>query len=81
MLSKLMALGLGAVVNGLVVRDSCDIHVEVAGSISGPVGQISSGQIRAGEGISSAAFTLKGDEMWDSQGRGCWWTRTSHPPP
>lgn len=80
MLSSLLALGAGAgLADALAIRGSeCSVHFTVDGAVSGDVGQISSGQVRAGDGIDSATFSLKGDQIWDSKGRGCWWTPPTH---
>lgn len=77
MLYSLLALGLGtALTEAAVVRTSgCQLHFTASGAISGPVGEISSGQVRAGSGVSSTSFTLKGGQLWDDKGHGCWWTR------
>ena len=71
-----IAIGIGAALtDALVIRTGCQFHLSVAGAISGPVGQASSGQIKSGTGISSATFTLDGSGITDSQGRGCFFTR------
>lgn len=77
MLYPLLALGLGvAVTEAAVARTSgCQLHFTASGAISGPVGEISSGQVRAGGGVSSTTFTLQGEQLWDDKGHGCWWTR------
>lgn len=77
MLYSLLALGLGtALTEAAVVRTSgCQLHFTASGAISGPVGEISSGQVRAGSGVSSTTFTLQGGQLWDDKGHGCWWTR------
>lgn len=81
MLYSLLALGLGtALTEAAVVRTSgCQLHFTASGAISGPVGEISSGQVRAGSGVSSTTFTLQGGQLWDNKGHGCWWTRTFCP--
>lgn len=75
-LTSFFVLSLQALVAGAaaVGRPRCQLHLSVGGAISGSVGQITSGQVRAGQGIQTAAFGLEGDELIDSQGRGCWWT-------
>lgn len=77
MLYSLLALGLGAAVAEAAVARTygCQLHLTASGAISGPVGEISSGQVRAGSGVSSTTFTLQGDQLWDDKGYGCWWTR------
>lgn len=77
MLYSLLALGLGAALTeAAAVRTSgCQLHFTASGAISGPVGEISSGQVRAGSGVSSTSFTLQGGQLFDDKGRGCWWTR------
>ncbi|KAL7945061.1 ubiquitin 3 binding protein But2 C-terminal domain-containing protein [Trichoderma barbatum] len=76
MLYSLLALGLGmAVTEAAVARNyGCQLHFTASGAISGPVGEISSGQVRAGSGVGSTTFTLQGAQLWDDKGRGCWWT-------
>ncbi|EHK40052.1 hypothetical protein TRIATDRAFT_42133 [Trichoderma atroviride IMI 206040] len=80
MLYSLLALGLGtALTEAAVVRTSgCQLHFTASGAISGPVGEISSGQVRAGSGVSSTSFTLQGSQLFDDKGRGCWWTPPAH---
>ncbi|GFP59950.1 hypothetical protein ACSS6W_005188 [Trichoderma asperelloides] len=80
MLYSLLALGLGtALTEAAVVRTSgCQLHFTASGAISGPVGEISSGQVRAGSGVSSTTFTLQGGQLWDNKGHGCWWTPPTH---
>ncbi|KAG7103765.1 hypothetical protein HYQ44_017853 [Verticillium longisporum] len=64
---------LAAAAQGLATRgDQCPFHLKAAGSVSGNIGQLSSGQARIG--LSPTTFKLEGDTAWDSQGRGCWWT-------
>ncbi len=46
-----------------------------------PVGQLDSGQCRAGSGMTPSLFTWFGDAFVDQQGRGCWWTRKTVPSP
>jgi hypothetical protein len=84
MYSKLVLAGLGggslAYAAALENRGSgCNVQLTVSGAVNDPVGQISDGQARVGSGISTATFTLSSGSMTDSQGRGCWWTRTSLP--
>lgn len=78
MLSPILALGFGAALtNAVAIRGSeCSFHLTAGGAITGPVGEISSGQVRAGK-VSSTTFNIKGDEVWDDKGKGCWWTRKS----
>ncbi|OTA04857.1 hypothetical protein A9Z42_0054300 [Trichoderma parareesei] len=80
MLSSLLALGLAVTTaEAAVVRTSgCQLHLSATGAISGPVGEISSGQVRAGGGVSSTRFSLQGAQLWDDKGRGCWWTPPAH---
>ncbi|PHH59421.1 hypothetical protein CDD81_3207 [Ophiocordyceps australis] len=67
------------VVNALVVHNTeCLLHLTVDGAVSGPVGQISSGQVRAGQAINSAVFALDDGGLTDSNSRGCWWTPPSY---
>jgi hypothetical protein len=77
MLYSLLVLSLGtALSEAAVVRTSgCQLHLTASGAISGAVGEISSGQVRAGSGVSSTSFTLRGGQLWDNKGHGCWWTR------
>ncbi|KAK5992963.1 hypothetical protein PT974_06388 [Cladobotryum mycophilum] len=80
MLSTLLTISLGAALTEAVaLRNSgCQLHFTAGGTISGPVGEISSGQVRAGHGISPTTFTLNGDQLWDEKGHGCWWTPPTH---
>ncbi|KAL7808568.1 ubiquitin 3 binding protein But2 C-terminal domain-containing protein [Trichoderma aethiopicum] len=80
MLSSLLALSLAvATAEAAVARTSgCQLHLSASGAISGPVGEISSGQVRAGGGVSSTRFTLQKSQLWDDKGRGCWWTPPAH---
>lgn len=77
MLYSLLAIGLGAALTeaGVVRTSGCQLHFTASGAISGPVGEISSGQVRAGSGVSSTSFTLQGAQLFDDKGHGCWWTR------
>ncbi|KAJ1324435.1 Ubiquitin 3 binding protein [Microdochium nivale] len=52
----------------------CGFHIQTNGSVNFPVGQLSSGQARAGNDMSPSLFTWFGDAFVDKQGRGCWWT-------
>ncbi|RFU77835.1 gpi anchored cell wall [Trichoderma arundinaceum] len=81
MLYPILALGLGAAVTEAAVARNygCQLHLTASGAISGPVGEIWSGQVRAGSGVSSTTFTLQGSQLWDDKGRGCWWTRQFAP--
>ncbi|KAK0757765.1 hypothetical protein N5P37_009781 [Trichoderma harzianum] len=80
MLYPLLALGLGAAVTEAAVAraSGCQLHFTASGAISGPVGEIASGQVRAGGGVSSTTFTLQGEQLWDDKGYGCWWTPPTH---
>lgn len=81
MQSALLALGLGsAVINALVIR-WCEFDMTASGSISGNVGTISSGQVRAGSGVESTEFEISDGKLYTSEGYGCAWTRTSEPSP
>lgn len=77
MLSSVLSLALGAsMANALALRgDGCQVHLSVDGAVKGPVGEISSGQVRAGSGIKSSELTFKDGGFTDSWGWGCWWTR------
>lgn len=55
----------------------CGFHLLTGGPSPIPVGQISSGQCRAGSRMTPSLFTWFGDAFVDQQGRGCWWTRKS----
>ncbi|PMB64244.1 putative but2-like protein C27D7.11c [Beauveria bassiana] len=75
MKSVAIALGLGAVVNGLAIRnDGCQFHITAGGDVVGCVGEIDSGQVRAGNGVQSSTFIFKDGKITDDKGRGCWWT-------
>ncbi|KAL6876977.1 ubiquitin 3 binding protein But2 C-terminal domain-containing protein [Trichoderma novae-zelandiae] len=80
MLSSFLALGLAvATAEAAVARTpGCQLHLSASGAISGPVGEIHSGQVRAGGGVASTTFTLQGAQLWDDKGRGCWWTPPTH---
>ncbi|OAA73427.1 Ubiquitin 3 binding protein But2 [Cordyceps fumosorosea ARSEF 2679] len=74
MKSAAIALSLGAVANGLAVRGGCQLHLSAGGDVVGCVGEISSGQVRAGNGVQSSTFTFTSGGLTDDKGRGCWWT-------
>ncbi|KAF7563259.1 hypothetical protein G7046_g876 [Stylonectria norvegica] len=79
MLSTLVSLAFGTtLVNGLAMRGGCQLELTVSGAISGPVGEISSGQVRAGSGIASTTFDLSNGGLTDPQGRGCFFTPPTH---
>ncbi|KAM3440752.1 hypothetical protein NHJ13734_003142 [Beauveria thailandica] len=79
MKSAAIAFGLGAVVNGLAIRnDGCQFHITAGGDVVGCVGEIDSGQVRAGNGVQSSTFTFKDGKITDDKGRGCWWTRKQY---
>ncbi|KAH7018349.1 ubiquitin 3 binding protein But2 C-terminal domain-containing protein [Microdochium trichocladiopsis] len=61
----------------MVVRQNagCGFHLQTNGSVQFPVGELASGQARAGSDIKPTLFTWFGDAFVDQQGRGCWWTR------
>ncbi|KAG5988655.1 hypothetical protein E4U43_004675 [Claviceps pusilla] len=72
-LSLLLGVVTG-VASHVVLRNSgCYFQVHAAGSHQGNLGQISSGQVRFGD-IAPATFRIENDKVWDSEGRGCWWT-------
>lgn len=77
MLSTLASLALGTTLaNALAVRGGgCGMHLSVSGS---PVGEISSGQVRAGDGVGSTSFVFKDGGFWGNDGKGCWWTPPTH---
>lgn len=77
MLPSVLSLALGATMaNGLALRGSgCELHFTASGSVEGNVGEISSGQVRAGSGVDSTTFELKDGGLIDPNGKGCWWTR------
>ncbi|KAK7753008.1 hypothetical protein SLS62_004957 [Diatrype stigma] len=57
----------------------CGFHLRVTGGAAAvdnpfPVGQLDSGQCRAGSAMAPSLFTWFGDAFVDQQGRGCWWT-------
>ena len=70
----LAALALAASAHALAVRGGCSLQMTAGGDNSGPVGELSSGQIRFGN-IDSTTFTFNGGALYDSKGKGCWWTR------
>lgn len=51
----------------------CGFHLETrgGGNVPFPVGQLDSGQCRAGSGMASSLFTWFGDAFVDQQGRAC----------
>lgn len=69
------ALSFGTVVSAIAVRHGCQFHLTAGGDVVGCVGEIYSGQVRAGNGVQSSTFTLNGGGIVDDKGRGCWWTR------
>lgn len=77
MKTSVAALSLGAVANALVIRNGCQFHLTAGGDVVGCVGEISSGQVRAGKGVQSSTFTIMNGKITDDMGRGCWWTRKS----
>lgn len=66
--------------SSLAVRQNagCGFHIRTNGTVSFPVGELASGQARAGSDMKASLFTWFGDAFVDQQGRGCWWTRTFH---
>lgn len=78
MQSSLLALISAATVNGLAVRNGCQFHLSANGDVMGTVGEISSGQVRAGSGVSATTFTINDGKITDDKGRGCWWTPPTH---
>lgn len=74
MRSTLLTLLSATAANGLVIRNGCQFHLSANGDIMGTVGEISSGQVRAGSGVKPSTFTINGDTIVDDKGRGCWWT-------
>ncbi|KAI5924005.1 ubiquitin 3 binding protein But2 C-terminal domain-containing protein [Camillea tinctor] len=52
----------------------CGFHLATKGSFDGAIGEIDSGQARAGSDISPSLFTWFGDAFVDRLSRGCWWT-------
>ncbi|KOS23313.1 hypothetical protein ESCO_006639 [Escovopsis weberi] len=78
MLPQLLSLGLGAALATAfsigTEMGGCELLLTAGGAISGPVGELPSGQVRAGEGVAPSNFTIKGDKLWDRKGHGCWWT-------
>jgi hypothetical protein len=81
MYSKLVLLGAGSLAQAASIASrgdsGCNLQLSSSGSISDSIGQLSSGQARAGSGISAGTFTLTSEgSLIDSKGRGCWWTRT-----
>ena len=77
MLSTIVSLAFGTTLaRALVIRGGgCSVYFTVDGGVSGPVGQISSGQVRAGNGVDSTTFSFANGGLTDPSGRGCWWTR------
>ena len=55
----------------------CAFHLLTGEPNPLPVGQLDSGQCRAGSMMTPSLFTWFGDAFVDQQGRGCWWTRKS----
>ncbi|KXJ89550.1 ubiquitin 3 binding protein But2 C-terminal domain-domain-containing protein [Microdochium bolleyi] len=74
-LQVLLAM-LAQLCNSALVRQNagCGFHIQTNGSSSFPVGELSSGQARAGSDMTPSLFTWFGDAFVDQQGRGCWWT-------
>lgn len=71
-----LSLGLGAsLANAVAIRNSgCRFQMVSEGTTGGPVGEISSGQVRFG--VAQTTFQLEGTRIFDDKGHGCWWTRT-----
>ncbi|CAM1510104.1 Fc.00g004390.m01.CDS01 [Cosmosporella sp. VM-42] len=80
MLSTIVSLAFGTTLaRALAIRGGgCSVHFTVAGGVSGPVGEISSGQVRAGSGVDSTTFSFTDGGLTDPKGRGCWWTPPTH---
>jgi hypothetical protein len=52
----------------------CPFTIHATGTVTGPIGQISDGQLNI-NGAGSATFVLEGGILKDAQGRGCYITR------
>ncbi|KAI1632189.1 ubiquitin 3 binding protein But2 C-terminal domain-containing protein [Biscogniauxia mediterranea] len=52
----------------------CGFHLATKGSFNGAIGEIDSGQARAGTDMPPSLFTWFGDAFVDRLSRGCWWT-------
>ncbi|KAI0595534.1 ubiquitin 3 binding protein But2 C-terminal domain-containing protein [Biscogniauxia sp. FL1348] len=52
----------------------CGFHLATKGSFNGAIGEINSGQARAGTDMPPSLFTWFGDAFVDRLSRGCWWT-------
>ncbi|KAI1502534.1 ubiquitin 3 binding protein But2 C-terminal domain-containing protein [Biscogniauxia marginata] len=65
--------------HGLTVRANagCGFHLATKGGFDGAVGEIGSGQARAGSDMKPSIFTWFGDAFVDQLSRGCWWTPPS----
>ncbi|KAG5927536.1 hypothetical protein E4U42_002113 [Claviceps africana] len=72
-LSLLLGVGAG-VASAVVLRgQECDFQIHGTGTRRGPLGELSSGQVRYGD-IAPTTFRIKDGRLWDSEGKGCWWT-------
>lgn len=52
-------------------QDGCTFSLSASGGIECPAGQLDDGQIRLNGSYPTAEFTIRGDKIWDSAGRGC----------
>lgn len=56
-------------------KDGCTFSLSASGGIECPAGQLDDGQIRLNGSYPTAEFTIRGDKIWDSTGKGCIVTR------
>ncbi|KAK7712232.1 hypothetical protein SLS63_012470 [Diaporthe eres] len=73
---KLFSIGLlsAAVITKVQANgtnDGCTFSLSASGGIECPAGQLDDGQIRLNGSYPTAEFTIRGDKIWDSAGRGC----------
>ena len=71
-----LALAVGA--DAVITRWApCCFHLDASGAVTGSVGQLSDGQTRVGGGLPPSEFCIADSGITDSEGRGCFFTRTS----
>ncbi|KAG5951364.1 hypothetical protein E4U53_003261 [Claviceps sorghi] len=77
MLSLLLGVGVG-VASAVVLRgQGCDFQIQGTGPREGPLGEISSGQVRFGD-VAPTTFRIEDGKVWGNEGKGCWWTPPTH---
>lgn len=77
---KLFSIGVlsAAAVTKVQANDNkygCTFSLSASGGIECPAGELDDGQIRLNGSYPTAEFTIRGDKIWDSAGKGCIVTR------